>query len=265
MGIFSNSGGVLKTTLTTNLAGILSRANKVLIIDTSAQGDCMLTFGKNPDSVKLTLWDVLIDGCPAEKAIVNVSKNIDLLPSNDEMSFFEFDGILKLSKSNGVLPFLMLKEAMSSIKEKYDYILVDTPINNGLAKGSAYCFVDQVILPVQPEVSSMRGLEKSIKEINRYRWHHNPRLSILGVVATLVDHKSLLHKQGLQNISQFCEHKGVHFFNQSIRQSILFASSVAYEGVPSSLSANSSIESIQYFELFMEIEEKYKGRAELCY
>src|SRR5690625_540454 len=89
--ISTNKGGVLKTSIATNLAGLLSKQNKkVLLIDLDNQGNVSLSFGLNPDTFRRTVYDVLVHGEKPEKVIINAHKNIDILPSNDDMTEFEF-------------------------------------------------------------------------------------------------------------------------------------------------------------------------------
>ncbi|MGP6151697.1 ParA family protein [Priestia flexa] len=105
--VSTNKGGVLKSSIVSNLAGVLSKeGKKVLIIDTDNQGNASISFGENPDNFELTLYDVLLEGIEPKKAIVNVHKNIDILPSNDDMGFFEFDVISQLDKFKKTIIFI---------------------------------------------------------------------------------------------------------------------------------------------------------------
>jgi chromosome partitioning protein len=249
--ISTNKGGVLKTSLTTNLAGVLSKMGRVLIVDTDNQGNCLLTFGRNPDATDLTLYDVLIDGAPANKAIVNVHQNIDVLPANDDMAFFDFDVL-----SNGKKypkPFQLLKKALETIRSDYDFILVDTPPNLGLTQGNALAFVDRVLIPFQPEHYSMRSLVKILKAINDFKKDHNPSLSILGVVGTLVDLRTTLHSQVLQECRGYCQQHGIRMFETVIPRSVRFASSVAYDRLPATLTDSKNAIVHNYYELLQEV------------
>lgn len=89
--ISQNKRWRLKTSLVVNLAGILAKqGEKVLIIDTDNQGNALISFNQNPDRCQYTLYDVLVDGLPVQHAIMNVYENIDVLPSNDDMSFLNW-------------------------------------------------------------------------------------------------------------------------------------------------------------------------------
>jgi chromosome partitioning protein len=250
--VSTNKGGVLKTSLCTNLAGAFAANKRVLIVDTDNQGNCLLSFGKNPDAQQITLYDVLVDGVPAESAIVNVHKNIDVLPANDDMSFFEFDVLSDLKKHPK--PFLLLKNALARIGISYDVILIDTPPNLGLVQGNVLSYVDEVLIPFQPENYSMRSLVKIMKAIEDFKGKHNPNLSIMGVVATLVDSRTTLHSQVLQECRRFCDQQGIRMFESFIPRSVRFAASIAYNGLPATLSDSKNAVVHNYFDLLKEVE-----------
>lgn len=253
--ISTNKGGVLKTSLTTNLAGLLSEERKVLIVDTDNQGNCAVTFGRNPDDAEPSLYNVLVEGLPAEKAIVPVygHPNLDLLQSNDDMAFFDFEVLADAKKFGN--PFHILRNALEPLKAKYDFILVDSPPNMGLVQGNIFCFVDQVLVPFQPEPYSMRSLVKTINAITDFKEQHNPNLSILGVVPTLVDLRTVLHPIILRECREFCNERDIHVFDTVIPRSIRYAASVAYDNRPVTLSNQRNQHSL-YANLLTEVFEK---------
>ncbi|MED4534219.1 ParA family protein [Metabacillus fastidiosus] len=253
LAISTNKGGVLKTSLTTNLAGVLCQQNKrVLIIDTDNQGNALLSFGINPDQMEKTLYDVLIDGLDPREAIINVHENIDILPSNDDMSFFELDCLSNLGKYPE--PFMLLKNAMKGFDKEYDYILIDSPPTLGLVQGNILCYTERVLTPFQPEAYSMRSLTKILKAIQGFKEKLNPSLSVAGIVATLVDSRTTLHSQVLQECRKFCLHNDIPMFETVIPRSVRFASSVAYERKPATLVEKKNPLILAYFDLLEEVE-----------
>ncbi|WP_128896661.1 ParA family protein [Longirhabdus pacifica] len=248
--ISTNKGGVLKTSITTNLAGVFSKKHKILIVDTDNQGNVALSFGKNPDDYEYTIYDVLVEDVKAEDAIFNVYKNIDVIPANDDMAFFEFD---VLNNSNYKNPFSLLKNKILDLKDQYDYILIDTPPNMGLVQGNVLSCSDQVIIPFQPESYSMRSLLKILKAIEDFKNQHNPNLNILGVVATLVDLRTILHSEVLQECRKYCMNHDIKVFDTIIPRSVRFASSIAYDGLPASLTDHTNQLVASYYELAKEI------------
>lgn len=230
--VSTNKGGVLKTTTVTNLAAVLSRHGKrVLIVDTDNQGNAALSFGINPDQLEHTVYDLIMHNTNAKEMIVPVHDQIDLIPANDDMTFLEHDLWRTWKKQT---PHRLLREALKPIITEYDYVLIDTAPNLGIATGNALVASDSVLIPFQPESYSMRSLSKIIRAIKDYR-EHNPDLNILGVVATLVDSRTNLHSTVLQECRKFCDHQNVRLFETSIPRTVRFANSIAYFGHPVSM------------------------------
>lgn len=250
----TNKGGVLKTSITSSLAGLLSlNGKKVLIIDTDNQGNISVSFGKNPDEYKDTLYDVLLKDLNPKDAIHNVYKNIDVLPSNDDMGFFEFDIVSNLDKYKD--PLSMFEKFIPKIKDDYDYILIDCPPNLGLILGNVLRITDEIIIPFQPEPFSMRSIQKIVNQINNFKVQQNPSLKVNGVIGTLVDGRTNLHTTVLQECRRFCLENDIRMFDTVIPKSIRAAASVAYEGLPVTLTEKDSVLFESYVELFKEAFE----------
>lgn len=250
--ISTNKGGVLKTSITVNLAGVLSlQGNKVLIIDTDNQGNASLSFGLTPDEFNHTIYDVMVNNLNPDKAIIKAYDNIDILPSNDNMTFFEFDVLPNMNKYKQ--PFHLLKNNMKAIENDYDYILIDTPPNLGLTQGNVLAYANEVLIPFQPESYSMRSLVKIMQAIESFRVDHNPDLKILGVVATLVDLRTSLHSEILSECRKFCFENNIHMLNVIIPRRIRYANSIAYEGLPATLTTMNNDLVKSYHDLKGEI------------
>lgn len=254
LAVSTRKGGVLKTSVTTNFAGILSESARVLIVDTDIQGDCALSFGKNPDNFETTIYDVLTGRVKdIRKAIYPLYKNIDILPANDSMLEFEFEVIGRPKFYHQ--PFHLLREALAPIMNEYDYIVIDTPANFGLVQGNVLAVADRVIIPFQPETYSMRSLVKVISAIDNFRVNHNARLKLLGVVATLVDSRTVLHSEVLSECRKYCFENSIHMFDSVIPRAIRFAASVMYEQKPATLADPKNQFVRNYFDLFREVEK----------
>lgn len=252
LSVSTNKGGTLKTTTSVNLASVYSlNGKKVLIVDADNQGNVALSFGKNPDDFKNTLYDVLVDNLDPKEAIQNVYQNIDILPSNDDMAFFEFDVLQDRKKFDK--PFHLLKNALDKVKDQYDIILIDSPPNIGINTGNVLTAAHQVLIPFQPETYSMRSLVKILKAINDFKKAHNPELEVLGVVGTLVDGRSVLHSAVLQNCRKFCFENDVKMFDTVIPKSIRFANAVGYEKAPAVMVDKKHPIVKSYFNLYEEV------------
>lgn len=250
--ISTNKGGVLKTSITVNLAGVLSNSGyKVLIVDADNQGNATMSFGVSPDNYKRTIYDVMVNGFSARSVIKNLYKSIDVLPSNDDMTFFEFDILPNISKIKN--PFHLLKNALEDVREHYDYILIDSPPNLGLTQGNVLTASDGVIIPFQPETYSMRSLVKISQAIQSFKNDHNPNLKILGVIATLVDLRTVLHSDVLSECRKFCYENNIPMFDTVIPRLIRYASSIAYDNLPATLTVKNNELVKSYYDLKGEI------------
>lgn len=256
--IVSNKGGVGKSSICSNLAAVLAKDKKVLIIDCDNQGNAALSFGQNPDQYQYTLYDVLVDGLEPSYCVSPVYHNIDLLPANDDFAYFEFDVLRNLKKFPK--PFHLMKERLEHLKKNYDYILMDTPPNLGLTHGNVLTFSDYLIVPFQPETYSMRSLTKTIKSFYEFKTDNNPELEVLGVVATLVRSNTILHSQIITECRRFALSNDLKMFDTVIPLSIRFAESVAQEGLPAVLTTKNNKLVHSYVELGEEIVEELEKR-----
>jgi chromosome partitioning protein len=253
--VSTRKGGVLKTSMTVNIAGVLAKKYKVLIIDMDTQGNVLLSFGQNPDNVRYTIRDVLTSELTEpRKAIKKVHKNIDVLPANDDMGDFEFEVIP--NKDKYPHPFMLLRQTAQELLYKYDYILIDTPPNFGLIQGNALMFADKVIVPFQPEGYSMRALVKILGTIDRFREEYKSDLELMGVVATMVDMRTSLHAEIMEQTRKFCRKNHIPLMDTIIPKSIRYAASISHKKKPVTISQPKHDVSLYYYELVDELEEE---------
>lgn len=253
--VSTNKGGSGKTSLVTNLAGALAQAKgkKVLIIDTDGQGNTSLAFGLNPNELKRTIYDVLMGSCSPEEAIVSVGSGVDILPSNSDMDFFDIEVLTNTERLDN--PFYLLKSALKTIADNYDYVFIDTPPSLGLIAGNVMTYAETVIIPFQPELFAVRGLVRLVETVNDFKSAHNPKLSVLGVVGMMVDARTGLHKEMLQQAKMYCEDKSIRLFDTVIPKSIKFASATAYAGKPAVWVEKSHLLVHAYYDLLNELLE----------
>jgi len=251
--VSTNKGGCLKTSLTTNIAGVLSlEGKKVLIVDSDNQGNVALSFGYNPDQFEESLYDVMVHNHNINNTIININDNIDMIVSNDDMSFLEFDILTNINNYKN--PFYLLRNHLSKISSNYDYILIDSPPNLGLTTGNVLAASHEVLIPFQPESYSMRSLVKIMTSIKDFKEKHNDRLEVLGIVPTLVDSRTSLHTEVLQQCRRYAYENGLKMFDTVIPRSVRFANSVAYHGKPAVLTDKNNNLVQSYFELVKEME-----------
>ena len=252
--IAANKGGVGKTSLVTNLAGaIITRKpkKKILIVDMDGQGNAGVAFGINPNTLDKTVYDVLINKSSVDETKIEVINGIDLLPANQNMDVWEMEVLT--NNDNKASPFSHLKNAIDPIKHLYDYILIDTPPSLGLTTGNALVATNKVIIPFVPETFAILGLTRVVETMNDFTQRVNPKLKLAGVVGTMVDQRTTLHNEMMQQARKYCFQHKLHMFETVIPRSIRFANSTAYNGKPATLTdANNNIVSA-YFDLSVEV------------
>src|SRR3954469_3323390 len=185
---FANQkGGVAKTTTTLNLGVALTeKGQRVLLVDLDPQGNLTMSQGWNPDEIERSMFDVLVHKLPIEE-IIRVAE-VDVAVSSIDLAGAE------LALSSMIGRERALEKALVSVKPKYDYILIDTPPSLGLLTINALVASNGVIVPVQCEYLSLRGLVQLENTLSMIRENLNPDVEIQGILPTMFD-KRLLHSK----------------------------------------------------------------------
>ncbi|MEH7440494.1 ParA family protein [Neobacillus drentensis] len=251
--ISMNKGGVGKTSLVSNLAGAITKKLKkrVLIIDTDGQGNTSIAFGLKPHDFENTIYDVLTGEKTAKEVIVSVNEYLDVLPANNDMNFLEFDILPNIQQY--AQPFSLLKKALEDVKDSYSYIFIDTPPSMGLVAGNVLAASDKVIIPFVPEMFAVSGLIRVIEAIDDFKSKENPALEVAGIVGMMVDSRTTLHSEMLQQARKYCVENDLTMFDTTIPKSIRFANSTAYEGKPATWTDYNSPIVAAYFDLMKEV------------
>jgi chromosome partitioning protein len=211
---FANQkGGVAKTTSTLNLAAALKEQGlKVLIIDMDPQGNLTMSQGLNPDSIERSMFDVLVHRLPIEHVIHNAE--VDLAVSSIDLAGAE------LALSSMIGRERALEKALLPLKENYDYIIIDTPPSLGLLTINALVAADGVIVPVQCEYLSLRGLVQLENTLAMIRENLNPNVSIVGILPTMFDRRTLHTREAVEILE---ENFGDLVFKTRIKKTIRYA------------------------------------------
>ena len=211
---FANQkGGVGKTTSAVNIAasvGILGK--KVLLIDLDPQGNTTSGVGINKKNLRASSYEVLIGEIPAEKAIQATEfKNLSVLPSNISLAGAEFD-LYQLDNRE-----YRLKEQLEAIKGNYDYIFIDCPPSLGMITVNALASADAVIIPMQCEYYALEGLTQLMMTIRKVKELYNPKLSVLGILITMLNNRLNLSTQVLAELKKYYSDK---LFKATIPRSV---------------------------------------------
>lgn len=191
MAVVNQKGGTAKTTTCANLGvGLAQEGKKVLLIDFDPQGSLTICFGcPNPDRLSFTISNIMekvIKGevVTAREGIFKSQEGIDLMPGNIELSGMEVT-LVNVKKRESVL-----KHYLDVVRPEYDYILIDCMSSLGMLTLNALAASDKVLIPVQAQYLSVKGLEQLLQTINKVRRQINPKLKIEGILLTMVEERT---------------------------------------------------------------------------
>jgi chromosome partitioning protein len=212
--VFANQkGGVAKTTTTLNLGvAMAEKGMRVLAIDLDPQGNLTMSQGWNPDEIERSMFDVLVHKLPISEIIR--TGEIDVGVSSIDLAGAE------LALSSMIGRERALEKALVEVQETYDYILIDTPPSLGLLTINAFTAASGVIVPVQCEYLSLRGLVQLENTLSMIRENLNPRVEIQGILPTMFD-KRLLHSREAVEILK--ENFGDLVLKTKIRKTVRYA------------------------------------------
>jgi chromosome partitioning protein len=211
---FANQkGGVAKTTTALNLAVAFAEAgHRVLCVDMDPQGNLTMSQGVDPETLERSMYDVLVHDLPIREVIQ--SREVDVACSSIDLAGAEIAMSMKIGRERS------LDRALRPVRDAYDFICVDTPPSLGLLTVNALTAADKVIVPVQCEYLSMRGLAQLQHTLQMIRENLNPHVQIEGILPTLLDSRTLHAKEALEILE---ESFGDRVFVTRIRKTIRFA------------------------------------------
>jgi chromosome partitioning protein len=211
---FANQkGGVAKTTTTLNLAvAFAETGHRVLAVDMDPQGNLTMSQGIDPDSVEKSMYDVLVNDVSLREVVRK--REVDVACASIDLAGAEIAMSTKIGRER------QLEKALRAVREDYDFVCIDTPPSLGLLTINALTAADKVIVPVQCEYLSMRGLIQLQNTLSMIREELNPDVEIEGILPTLVDSRTVHAKEAIEILE---ENFGDRVFATRIRKTIRFA------------------------------------------
>jgi chromosome partitioning protein len=211
---FANQkGGVAKTTTTLNLGvAFAEHGLKVLLVDLDPQGNLTMSQGLNPDSIERSMFDVLVHRLPIQEVIHHAE--VDLAVSSIDLAGAE------LALSSMIGRERALEKALVAVQDGYDYVLIDTPPSLGLLTINALVASSGVIVPVQCEYLSLRGLVQLENTLSMIRENLNPQVEIEGILPTMYDSRTLHSREAVEILQ---ENFGDLVFGTRIRKTVRYA------------------------------------------
>ncbi len=213
LAIVNQKGGVGKTTTTINLATLLAaKGQKILMIDMDPQGNATSGCGIDKNSMNKTIYDVLINEDDIQSAMFDSGrKNLTICPANIQLAGAEIELVSAVSRET------FLKRALESVRNQYDFILLDCPPSLGLLTLNALTASDGVLVPIQSEYYALEGLTQLMETVALVKRGLNPHLTVFGVVVTMFDSRTQLAHQVAGEVRRYF---GEHVFRTIIPRNV---------------------------------------------
>jgi chromosome partitioning protein len=201
--IANQKGGVGKTTSSVNLgASLATLGKKVLLIDIDPQGNTTSGIGINKADVEYCIYDVLInDISPSDSVLSTEVEGLSIIPATIQLAGAEIELVPTISRE------IRLKKAIQIIKEQYDYILIDCPPSLGILTINSLTAADSVLIPIQCEFYALEGLSQLLNTIRLVQKHLNTSLLIEGVLLTMLDARTNLGLQVIEEVKKYFQDK----------------------------------------------------------
>ena len=215
--VVNQKGGVGKTTSTINLGAALAiEGARVLLVDFDPQGALSVGLGLNPNSLDLTVYNLLLDASVTFDEVVQHCRidGLDLIPSNIDLAGAEIMLVSEVAREQS------LKRALAGAKDRYNYILIDCPPSLGLLTVNALTAAQAVLIPLECEYFALRGMALLMDTLTKVQERINPDLEIAGILATMLDARTI---HGREVLSRVTDAFGDKLFKTIIHKTIKFA------------------------------------------
>jgi chromosome partitioning protein len=216
--VANQKGGVAKTTTTMNLSAALAElGHRVLCVDLDPQSNLTMSFGIDVEQLPKSIFDVLVHRYPIEH-IIQKGSECDIAVASIDLAGAE------MALSSMIGRERALEKALATVKRDYDFIIIDTPPSLGLLTINAFTAADEVIVPVQAEYLSLRGLVQLDNTLQIIREHLNPKVRISGILRTMFDGRTIHAREAVELLER---RYGDKVLKTVIRKTIRFAEAPA--------------------------------------
>ena len=207
--VVNQKGGVGKTTTSINLSSSLGHlGKKVLLIDLDSQSNTTTGLGIEKVKIKKSIYNVIMNDCDIKEAIIKTPfKNLSVIPSVIDLAGAEIELMQISAQDRDFIMTEQLKKQIETIKDRYDYILIDCPPALGILTLNALSASNSVLIPIQCEFYSLDGVNLLLKTILKVQKGVNPNLEIEGVLLTMLDGRTLLGLEVVEDVRKFFNEK----------------------------------------------------------
>lgn len=243
--ICNQKGGVAKTTTAVNLSSYLAIENKkTLLVDLDPQSNATSGIGIDKHSLKNSIYNVLHEQVPLVETVLDTAiANLFIVPSSLDLTGAEVELVNVMSRE------YRLRKALSPVRDKYEYILIDCPPSLGLLTVNALAAADSIIIPIQCEYYALEGLSQLMSTYNLVKNNLNNILAIEGIVMTMADFRTRLTKEVIDEIRKYFNKK---VYKTIIPRTIKLTEAPGF-GKPIALYDKNSVGAVAYHNLAMEL------------
>lgn len=243
--VINQKGGVGKSTTVINLSACLGEGKKkVLVIDFDPQGNSTSGYGVEKEELEHDIYDVILHDQPIEETILPTCEpNVFIVPATIQLATAEIELVSAMARES------ILKEAISHVKDDFDYVFIDCPPSLGLLTINALVAADSLLIPIQCEYYALEGVAKLLESMQMVKKRMNPSLEIFGVVMTMYDSRTTLSKQVVDEVQSYF---GKKMFKTIIPRNVKLSEAPSH-GLPVVMYARVSKGALAYSKLAKEV------------